>query len=95
MTGWLEKGEYAFKSNQWLSPKEVNCGVIFCCDLLLCYAKTVSPLTIMVYIILYHHMMIDCHDDLASYIDISTSSNVAISTYVAISSYVAVSSNVV
>ena len=36
-----------------------------------------------------HRMMIDRHDDPASYVDISTSSDVAISTYVAISSYVA------
>ena len=32
-------------------------------------------------------MMIDRHDDPASYVDISISSDVAISTYVAISSY--------
>ena len=28
--------------NQWLSPKYVNCGVIFCHDLLKCHADILS-----------------------------------------------------
>ena len=30
------------KGNQWLSPKYVNCGVIFCHDLLKCHADILS-----------------------------------------------------
>ena len=30
------------KINQWLSPKYVNCGVIFCHDLLKCHADILS-----------------------------------------------------
>ena len=57
--------------------------------------STVIPLTTMVHIILHHQMMIDRHDDPASYVDISTLSDDAISTYVTISSYAVISFYVV
>ena len=45
-----------------------------------------------VYIILRHHLMIDCHDDLLWYVAISTSTNVYMLTYVVITSYIVLTS---